>query len=183
MRGRRRSGNYRGMQRKQAKPDFTPLVIILCLAVGCGYATAKYVVDPVVNYVPELLAGQTEEDAKSSKASAEADEKKDIEASDNNTADDKASEAKKESEAVVEDQVEVKEKGEIKGYALQFGCYSSQKAAETAMKSLTTEGLQIIEQDSMFKITGKIYETKEDAKGALQKMEEDTGAFITTIYK
>ena len=178
MRGRRRSTNYRGMQRKQAKPDFTPLVIILCLAVGCGYATAKYVVDPVVNYVPELLAGQTEESAKSTDA-----DKKENSSQGEEDPQKAESDSKQESAAVVEDQVEVKEKGEIKGYALQFGCYSSQKAAEAAMKSLTAEGLQIIEQDSMFKITGKIYETKEDAKGALQKLEEDTGAFVTTIYK
>jgi len=180
MRRRRRSGNYRTAQRKQAKLDFTPVVILLCLAVGCGYATAKYVVDPVVNYVPELLAGQTEESAKGSDAAEEGSTKSE---SDKASETAKETEAKQETASVIEDEAEVKEKGEIKGYALQFGCYSSEKAAETAMKSLSAEGLQIIEQDSMFKITGKIYETKEEAKGALQKLEDDQGAFVTTIYE
>ena len=192
MRGKRRSKNYRGLQRKQSKPDFTPVVIILCLAVGCGYATAKYVVDPVVNYVPELLAGWTEEDAKGTAAEGKegAEEESDNKQEASKSASDKESEMseketadKQKSAAVVEDQADVKEKGDIRGYALQYGCYSSQKAAETAKKSLTAEGLQIIEQDGMFKITGKIYETKEEAKGALQKLEEDPGAFVTTIYE
>ena len=48
---------YRGAQRHGAKPNFIPVILILCLSVGCGYATAKYVVDPVVNYVPQIAAG------------------------------------------------------------------------------------------------------------------------------
>lgn len=56
MRKKRRPRSYRSSQRRSVKPNFIPVILILCLSVGCGYATAKYVVDPVVNYVPQLTA-------------------------------------------------------------------------------------------------------------------------------
>ena len=56
MHRKRRSRGYRKPHRGGVKPNFAPVIVILCLSVGCGYATARYVVDPVVNYVPQLTA-------------------------------------------------------------------------------------------------------------------------------
>ena len=61
MQNRRRPRGYGNPRRKGVKPNFAPVIVILCLAVGCGYATAKYVVDPVVNYVPQLTNEKSQE--------------------------------------------------------------------------------------------------------------------------
>lgn len=164
MRKRRRSRGYRNFQRKGAKPNFVPVILILCLSVGCGYATAKYVVDPVVNYVPQLTAESSQEKQQTE------------------TAGDKAKETKKAAD-VVEDDVKVKDTGKVSGYALQFGCYSSKDAAEKAMSSMDVPGLQIMEQNSMYKIVGEVFDTKEKAKEELSKSSASDKAFVTTIYK
>ena len=46
MRNKRYGRGFAGNGRKHPKPSYFPIVLILCLSVGCGYATAKYVVDP-----------------------------------------------------------------------------------------------------------------------------------------
>ncbi len=163
MRKKRRSRGYRSLQRKAAKPNFVPVILILCLSIGCGYATAKYVVDPVVNYVPQLAAesGQEKQSETETLKSDESQKKTDV----------------------VEDDVDVEESGKISGYALQFGCYSSKSAAETAMSDLETTDLQILEQNNMYKIVGKVFDTKEEAKKALESLTGSDKAFVTTIYE
>ena len=149
MHRKRRSRGYRKPHRGGVKPNFAPVIVILCLSVGCGYATARYVVDPVVNYVPQL------------KAEKEQSQETDI----------------------VEDDVKTESTGEISGYALQFGCYSSKDAAESVASSLGDEDLQVLEQNGMYKIVGRIYDTKDKAKEALNALENKEKAFVTTIYK
>ena len=83
---------------------------------------------------------------------------------------------------VIEDEADVEEKGDIEGYALQFGCYSEEASAEKAMTDTGMDGLQVISQDSMYKIIGDIYETKEEARDALEEVPEDVSAFVTTVY-
>lgn len=145
------------------KPNFIPVVLILCLSVGCGYATAKYVVDPVVNYVPQLTAENEQKP----------DEKKKDET--------EAAGSSEETAGVVEDDVKVEET-QVAGYAVQFGCYSGKAAAESAMSSLGISGLQIIEQNKMYKIIGEIFDSKDKAKEALKSAGVDK-AFVTTVYK
>lgn len=175
MRHKRRSRGYRSSSRKGAKLNFAPVIIILCLSVGCGYATAKYVVEPAVNYIPQLTAEETKQDAE--------------DGSPKDPADGKQAEAQQESgddggkKNIIEDDVNVKETGEIAGYALQFGCYSSQSSAESVLPTLGVENLQVIEQDDMYKIVGKTYQTKAEAKKALQELPETAHAFVTTLYQ
>lgn len=90
---------------------------------------------------------------------------------------------KKKNANVLEDQVEVEEKGDIKGYALQFGCYSSEASAQGAMGNVGVEGLEIISQENMYKIIGDIYETKDEARKALETVPEGVNAFVTTVYE
>ena len=63
MRNKRYGRGFAGNGRKRPKPSYFPIVLILCLSVGCGYATAKYVVDPVVNYVPQIEKKVSEKQA------------------------------------------------------------------------------------------------------------------------
>ena len=46
----------------------------------------------------------------------------------------------------------------------------------------SSDGLQVIIQDSMYKIIGDIYETKEEARDALEEVPEDVSSFVTTVY-
>lgn len=158
MRSRRRPvrrGYHQQRNRgNKVKLNFTPVIVILCLSIGCGYAAAKYVVDPVVNYVPQMTA-----------------EKEQV----NNQEEKKTD--------VLEDEAEVKEKGNISGYALQFGCYSSKAAAEAAMPAVGISGLQVIEQSNMYKIVGEVYKTKDEAKAALGELPDTVKSFVTTVYE
>lgn len=157
---RRLKRTVRGSYRR-VKPNYLPVIFMLCLSVGCGYATAKYVVDPVVNYVPQTAEKKTElEDRK----------------------EDKEAPADKESE-VLEDRVEVETKGKLSGYALQFGSYSEEAAAEKVMSSLGVKDLKVIEQDGMFKIIGKIYKSKDEARAGIEKLPESVKAFVTEVYE
>lgn len=148
--------SYRSSSRNRNKLTFTPVIVMLCISVGCGYAAAKYVVDPVVNYVPQLTAEKENKDS---------------------------AEEQTESKGIIEDETEVKDKGEVSGYALQFGCYSGKAAAESIVQSIGVEGLQVIEQDELYKIIGELYKTKEDAKKALDDLPDNANAFVTPIYK
>lgn len=166
--------NYAPVRRRNVKPNYMPVVLILCISIGCGYATAKYVVDPVVNYIPEAtgksnseITIQTEkETAISQQVKTEADKN-----------------ATEPTDKLIENSVEVKETGDVAGYALQFGCYSGKAAAEAAEKNLGISGTTVLEQDNMYKIVGEIYDDKEKAKDALENLSDDSEAFVTTIYK
>lgn len=171
-------GRYqRGGRNNRVKLNFTPVIVLLCLSIGCGYAAAKYVLDPVVNYVPQLTAEKSQTDEATNSAGADSNE------SGNNS--DKTSDNNNSSvkEDVLEDEVSVKEKGSISGYALQFGCYSSKAAAETAMTGTGINGLQIIEQEDMYKIIGEIYKTKAEAKAALEELPDTVNSFVTAVYE
>lgn len=176
MRHKRRSRGYRSSSRKGAKLNFAPVIIILCLSVGCGYATAKYVVEPAVNYIPQLTAEETKQDSAESSPKDSADGQQ--AETEQTEADDEGSKKN-----IVEDDVNVKETGKVAGYALQFGCYSSQSAAESVLPTLGVENLQVIEQNDMYKIVGQTYQTKAAAKEALQKLPETAHAFVTTLYE
>ncbi len=58
----------------------------------------------------------------------------------------------------------------------------SKAAADSAMTSLGISGLQVIEQNKMYKITGEIFDTKDEARDALGSAGME-GVFVTTIYE
>lgn len=159
MHNRSRQRRRRYHKKSRSNVNFTPVIIMLCLSVGCGYAAAKYVVDPVVNYVPQFVAEKSEELTELT--------------SDNDT----------DVKDTAEDEPEVKEAGQITGYALQFGCYSGQSAAESAVTSIGIEGLKVLKQNDMYKIVGEVYKTKEEAKTALGSLPPTAKAFVTPIYE
>ena len=156
MRNKRYGRGFAGNGRKHPKPSYFPIVLILCLSVGCGYATAKYVVDPVVNYVPQIEKKVSEKQA------------------------DKAA---KETTRMIEDDVKVKTAGKVCGYAVQLGCYSDQASAEKAREAVGLEGLQIVEQRNMYKVIGKICKSKEDARSQMAELPEGTKGFVTEVYE
>lgn len=150
---------YGVSHRRKNGNTYKLIALILCVSIGCGYAAAKYVVEPVVNYVPRAVEM---------------------------SAQNKSSEAEKNTEEpakVVEDTVDVKDTKSVSGYAVQFGCFSSRDAAEAVKNNIDVQGLQIIENNDMYKIIGEIYSEKEKAKQALKEVPDGIDAFVTAVYK
>lgn len=180
MYNKRRSRSRRSFHqnRRHARSSLAPIVMVLCLSVACGYATAKYVVEPVVNYVPQISekisqdddsdtsGKESVKDPAAEKSSAENDEKND-----------------EKRETVVEDEAKVEHKGKIKGYALQYGCYSSRAAAETAAGTIGKDDIEVTEQNDMYKVLGKTYDTKDEAKNALNDLADPSEAFVAPVYE
>ena len=184
---KRRTPIYGG---KKIQVNFAPIVVIICLSICAGYLTAKYVVYPILGYEPaglSILQKETKD--------AEQDEKKETaetsqvttetSAPQKETAAEKvattaATTAASPSTKVVEDQVDVKQTA---GYALQFGSYSTKAAAQKSVEQLKSSGIEakIMEKDGAFKVVGELFQKKEQAKGALNKMDDSVGAFVTTI--
>lgn len=167
MRNKRYGRGFAGNGRRNPKLSYFPVILILCLSVGCGYAAAKYVVDPVVNYVPQV-----------SQKAAEKQADKDREKSG-----EKSSPSAEERSKIVTDQVAAKTAGTLRGYAVQLGCYSDRTAAEKVLQQVNAEGLQVIEQSSMYKVIGRIYKTKAEARGALADLPEGVTGFVTEVYE
>ena len=71
MRNRRRSRSLKVSRNRKVKPNYTPVIVILCLSIGCGYATAKYVVEPVVNYAPQVAERFSQEEESSDNETAD----------------------------------------------------------------------------------------------------------------
>lgn len=153
---RRHRSRNRYQSRNRKNVSFTPVIVMLCVSIACGYAAAKYVVEPVVNYVPQLTAEKGEE--------------VDLLSGDN-------------ADKTIVDEAEVEDTEDVKGYALQFGCYSGKTSAELAMPSIGADNLEIIEQDDLYKIIGEVYKTKKEAKKALEDLPETANAFVTPIYE
>ena len=160
---RRRSGihqrRYGVSHRRRSGNSYKIIALILCVSVGCGYAAAKYVVEPVVNYLPQAAYNVLQNKNSESGNSAEQPGK------------------------VIEDDVDVNDTEDVSGYAVQFGCYSSRASAEAVKKNIDVQGLQIIDDNNMHKIIGEIYSDKEKAKKALAEVPEGIDAFVTAVYK
>lgn len=190
-RRRRRLPAY-GSRKMQV--NFVPVLVIICLSVCAGYLTAKYVIYPLLGYEPadlnvlEQLKPETdkknaaEETSKAPAASEKASSEMSSGAAvqDTTTVETGTTKATAVSQTVLEDQAEVKQAA---GYALQFGSYSTKAAAKKSLKQLKSSGIEakIVEKDGAYKIIGKLFDTKEEAKAHLNGLDESAGAFVTTI--
>lgn len=191
-RRKRRSPAYGG---KGMQVNLLPILMIVCLSVCAGYLTAKYVVYPLLGYEPaelnvleqlKLGGGDKSETEKKSETTSQTSETVSVKAEEQ-AGETKQTEAKTTTETntapsktVLEDGAEVKRTA---GYALQFGSYSTKAAAQKSLKQLTSSGIQakIVEKDGAYKIIGKLFDTKEQAKVHLNGLDESVGAFITTV--
>lgn len=162
---RRKFRRGTAMQRgKKIQVNFVPIVVIICLSIFAGYLTAKYVVYPFLGYEPAGLNLNQRASSKETTAPTES----------------TAEQTKKGSSPVVEGQVNVESE---KGYALQFGSYSTKAAAQKAVEDLKASGIEskVVEKDGAYKVVGQLFTTKAKAKEALGKLDKSVGAFITTI--
>ncbi|MCQ4637355.1 SPOR domain-containing protein [Anaerovorax odorimutans] len=172
----------RGYGGKKIQVNFAPIIVIICLSVCAGYLTAKYVVYPILGYEPAGLSILQKKDGEEKKDETQKTEESSAAAQTETTAAPTAAETTTAPPAVVEDQVDVKQTA---GYALQFGSYTTKEAAQKSVKQLKSSGIKakVVEKDGAYKVIGDLFDTKEKAKAALEKMDESVGAFVTTIEK
>ncbi len=125
------------------------LGIAIAAAILLGYLTARFVIGPIIGYnADESPIKVTEQDDKSQ---------------DKNDKEDKNDEEAQKTAAVPE-----------KGYALQFGAFSSREAAEELSRALKEKGIdtEIVEADSVFKVITPVADQKEDTLKALEDVKD-----------
>lgn len=161
---RRKIRRYRS-QRGNSGVKFLGFVGIMIVAVICGYMTARFVIAPLLGYDTEVLkidfpSKLTDvfhgDDGSASDADDEGTEK-----------DGGSSE---ESEVKTDDEDETE-----KGYALQFGLFSSRDRAEELADKLEDEGIdvQIKKKDDQYKVVSPLVKTKEEALETLKNTESE----------
>ena len=146
--GRRRVKKRKSRSEK-AGMRLSILGIAILAAILLGYLTARFVIGPIIGYnADESPIKVTEQDDKSQ---------------DKNDKEDKNDEEAQKTAAVPE-----------KGYALQFGAFSSREAAEELSRALKEKGIdtEIVEADSVFKVITPVADQKEDTLKALEDVKD-----------
>ena len=156
--GRRRV-KKRKSRGEKAGMRLSILGIAILAAILLGYLTARFVIGPIIGYnADESPIKVTEQKDKSQ-------DKDDQDAKDDKETQKTAATPEK-------------------GYALQFGAFSSREAAEELSKALKEKGIdtEIVEVDSVFKVITPVIEEKDDAIKALDdvKDKEVTDVFIAS---
>lgn len=175
---RRRIRRYRN-QRRNSGMKFLGIIGIMIIAVICGYLTARFVIAPLLGYDTEVLKldlpskltaaldkKDDAEDADQSQKSEDEDEDKDESDDDGSTSSDDAG-------------------SDEKGYALQFGLFSTKSKAEELVSRLEDEGIdsKIKEVDGKYKVISPVVSTKDEAVEKLKDTDskEVSDVFITVI--
>ena len=142
----RRKIRKRKSTSQNSRMKFGTFLGIIVLAVFLGFLTARFVVGPLIGY-----------DAGESPARAASDEKE------------KLTGEKDKDEKEVSADLE-------KGYALQFGAFSTEDAAQDLFDNLKSSGItsEIIQDDDIYKVIGPILSTKEKALEALASLPENS---------
>ena len=140
----RRRVRKRRGTKANSKMKIFAVIGIMILAVLLGYLTAKFVIGPILGY--------------------NADES--LITSGIQSSSGKTEDAEKEDDGEVY-------KAE-KGYALQFGVYSTKAAANDMVFDLRQKGIEakVIEEDNMYKVISPIIKTKEEALDKLGEIKD-----------
>ena len=165
--GMRRKVRKRKSKSENSRVKMSVFLGIIILAVLLGFLTARFVIGPIIGYnadeSPVQLNG-------ADKAATEKDAGADA-AEDSNV-------SKVEKTANTEDEAE-------KGYALQFGAFSTKDSAQELSDALESKGIKtkIMEADNVFKVISPVLEDKEEALKALSesKEKEVEDVFITSV--
>ena len=154
--GMRRKVRKRKSKSENSRVKMSVFLGIILLAVLLGFLTARFVIGPIIGYnadeSPVQLNG-------ADKAETEQDVGADA-AEDSNV-------SKVEKTANTEEEAE-------KGYALQFGAFSTKDSAQELSDALESKGIKtkIVEADNVFKVISPVLENKEEALKALSESKE-----------
>lgn len=178
---KRKIKRYRNARRNSGV-KFAGILVIMITAVVCGYMTARFVIAPLLGYDTEVLKLDFPSKLTSildRSKTKDFDGNEDFDISDGETS---AKESGNDGE-----QEKPKETAETKdsGYALQFGVFAEKERAEKLSRLLKDDGIdvKIREKDGKYKVTGPLFETKQEAVTKLKSTSTDrvSGIFITMI--
>ena len=156
---RKRHSAYRRKANMTSK--ILSVVIVIGISVLAGYMTANYVLGPMLGLESEPAFSDFVK------------EKKDAEK-------EKKTELPESETKVVEDQIPVQSE---KGFALQYGSFSSKNGAQQCADELKSKGIEtsIIEKDGNYKVIGKVFDTKEEARMHKNTSAAEGDIFVTEI--
>ena len=173
---RRRIRRYRN-QRRNSGMKFLGIIGIMMIAVICGYLTARFVIAPLLGYDTEVL--KLDFPSKLTAVFDRAD----------GGDDDAGQDGSKNSSKLQKDAKQDSDRGgsddEDKGYALQFGLFSTEAKAEELVSKLEDEGIdsKVKEIQGKYKVISRIVSTKDEAVEKLKNTDskEVSDVFITVI--
>lgn len=144
-RNTRRVRKRRGSAEK-TKMKFVSVLVIMVIAVALGYATARFIIGPILGYEADespitIFQNDKDEQKKENKDKTET----------------------KTSADTIED-----------GYALQFGVFSTKEAAQKLVNSLQEKGVEakIVESNDQYKVISPIIKTKDEALNKLNEIKD-----------
>lgn len=150
-RNTRRVRKRRGSAEK-TKMKFVSVLVIMVIAVALGYATARFIIGPILGYEAD------ESPITISKNDKDEQNKEDKSKDKNND----KSETKASADAIED------------GYALQFGVFSTKEAAQKLVNSLQEKGVEakIVESNNQYKVISPIIKTKDEALNKLNEIKD-----------
>ncbi len=161
--GMRRKVRKRKSKSENSRVKMSVFLGIILLAVLLGFLTARFVIGPIIGYNADESPVQLNGADKAAESEKDAEESK---------------ASKVEKTANTEDETE-------KGYALQFGAFSTKDSAQELSDALESKGIKtkIVEADNVFKVISPVLEDKEEALKALSesKEKEVEDVFITSV--
>lgn len=159
----RKRHHIRHNSRDHSKNRIGLIFISICCSVIAGFLTSNYIIGPALGLDTDIVISEFI----NKKQSVEIDNKKVVDESD-------------EKNIVVEDQIIENSES---GYAVQYGSFSSKERAQKFMNELTSEGIDasIYNKDGSYKIIGKVFDTKEEARVQKNNLNIGKDVFITEI--
>lgn len=190
---RRKIRKYRSARRNSGV-KFAGILVIMIVAVICGYLTARFIIAPLLGYDTEVLkldfpskltglldrgdGNQSDEAADSEAGDSAGGADRDEDAGSNEDAGSQSDDGGKTSSA---------DKGAEAdgGYALQFGIFTTEDRAQELADDLAADGIdaKIREIDGKYKVTSPLVDTKDEAVKMLKDTDTDRvkDVFITAI--
>lgn len=184
---RRKIRKYRSARRNSGV-KFAGILVIMIVAVICGYLTARFIIAPLLGYDTEVLkldfpskltglldrgdGNQSDEAADSEAGDSDGGADRDEDAGSQSDDGGKTASADKGAEA-------------DGGYALQFGIFTTEDRAQELADDLAADGIdaKIREIDGKYKVTSPLVDTKDEAVKMLKDTDTDRvkDVFITAI--
>lgn len=182
----RRKIRKRKSRTENSKMKITVFGCIILLAIFLGFLTARFVIGPLIGYNADespvqLKQNEVAESPEESKEGESAEGADATAASDTKT--EKSADSDNDSEAEAADASDSEMPQE--GYALQFGAFSTEDAAEKLSEALRLKGIEtkIVETGGAFKVISPVLADRDAALEALDdsKEKEVEDVFITAL--
>ena len=160
---------YKNRQARRNR-SITILTLLVCVAVSSGYLGVKHVVAPWMERQSVITSGKASVGTENQGISP-----------DKNDGQSQNDEPKKGADKMVEDKIDTVA---TTAFAVQFGSFSSEEAANQAVKELEAQGIssEVQLRDNAWKVISEGFATKDEAKAAAIQWRNIVGdAFVVEI--